>query len=96
MNNNLVVGGIFCDLQKVFDCVNHQILLAKLKLYGIDGEFVTLIESYLTGRYQKVTLGNVTDIHKSPKWEEIKCGVPQGSTSGPLFLFFISMTCQKL
>jgi hypothetical protein len=54
-----------------------------------------LIESYLTGWYQKVTLGNVTDIKKSSKWEEIKHGVPQGSILSHLFFFFILTTCQK-
>jgi hypothetical protein len=54
MNNNQIVGGIFCDLQKAFDRVNHKILLDKLQFYRIDGKFITLIESYLTNRYQKV------------------------------------------
>ena len=48
MNNNQIVGGIFCNLQKAFDCVNHKILLDKLQFYWIDGKFKTLIESYLT------------------------------------------------
>ena len=42
MNNKQVVRGIFCDLHKAFDCVQHKILLDKLKFYGIDGKFKTL------------------------------------------------------
>jgi hypothetical protein len=47
LNNNQIVGGIFCYLQKAFDCVNHKILFDKLQFYGIDGKFKILIESYL-------------------------------------------------
>jgi hypothetical protein len=85
MNNNQIVGGIFCDLQKAFDCVNHKILLEKPEFYGVEGKFKTLIESYLTGRYRRVALDNITDNNSSSKWEVIKCGVPQGSILGPLF-----------
>ena len=88
MNNNLIVGGIFCDLQKAFDCVNHEILLAKLEFYGIEGKLKTLIESYLTSRYQKVVLGNRSDSNNSSKWEMIKCGIPQTSIFGPLFFLY--------
>jgi hypothetical protein len=88
MNNNLKIGGIYCDLQKAFDCVNHEILLNKLEFYGIQGKFKTLIESYLTGRYQKVTPNTNTTTNSSSKWELINNGVPQGSILGPLFFLF--------
>jgi hypothetical protein len=91
MNNKLMVGGIFCDIQKAFDCVSHKILLDKLIFYGIEGKFKTLIESYLMDRYQRVVIGNRSDCRSSSEWELIKCGVPQGSILGPLFfLLFIN------
>jgi len=61
-----MVGGIFCDLQKAFDCVNHKMLLEKLELCGAEGKFKRLIESYLTGRYQRVTLNNITNNNIRP------------------------------
>jgi hypothetical protein len=56
LNNRIMVGGIFCDLQKSFDCVDHGVLLSKLNFYGIGGKFLSLIETYFGGRYQKVQL----------------------------------------
>jgi len=37
LNNKIIVGGLFCDLQKAFECVNCDILLSKMKFYGISG-----------------------------------------------------------
>jgi hypothetical protein len=54
LNKNHKVRGIFCDLHKAFDSVNHKILLKKLQFYGIVGKFYKLIKSYLDNRYQKV------------------------------------------
>jgi len=87
MNNEQMVGGIFCDLQKAFDCVKQKILLDKLKFNGINGKFKTLIEPYSTNRYQKVTLEKTDYNNKSSEWVKINCGVPQGSILG--FLFFL-------
>jgi hypothetical protein len=85
MNNNQIVGGIFCDLQKAFNYVNHKILLEKLQFFGVEERFKTLIESYLTGRFQRVTLDNITNYKNSSKWEGLKRGVPQGWILDPLF-----------
>jgi hypothetical protein len=91
MNNSQIVGGIFCDLQKALDCVNHKILLEKLEFYGVVGKFKTLIKSYLTDRYQRVMLDNTTNNNNSSKCEMIKCGVLQGSIIGSLlFLIYIN------
>jgi hypothetical protein len=60
-------------------------LLEKLEFYGIEGKFKTLIESHLTGSYQRVALNNITNNNNLSKWELLKCGMPQGSILGPLF-----------
>jgi len=62
-----------------------KILLEKLEFYGVEGKFKTLIESYLTGRYQRVAQNNITNNNNSSKWELLKCGMPHGSILGPLF-----------
>jgi len=51
LNSKLIVGGIFFDLEKDFDCLNHSILLSKLQLYGVNGKANTWFESYLKNRY---------------------------------------------
>ena len=79
---NLVV---LIDFKKAFDTVDHQILLSKLELYGIKGQALTLLQSYLTNRNQKCQM------KKSFSSERlIKCGVPQGSILGPFFLLYIN------
>ena len=58
LNSKLIVGGIFCDLQKAFDCVNDDILLLKLNFYGIIGLVNKLLESYLKNWFQRVIIDN--------------------------------------
>jgi hypothetical protein len=60
LNQKLHVGGIFCDLSKAFDCVNHEILLMKLHFYNIQGVTTDWFRSYLTNRIQKVEIKSLS------------------------------------
>ena len=86
LDSNQMTCGIFIDLSKAFDTVNHQILMDKLEHYGIRGKAHELFKSYLSNRKQFVTIEKCKSQTRS-----ISCGVPQGSVLGPLFfLIFIN------
>jgi retron-type reverse transcriptase len=79
-------GAVLTDLSKAFDCLPHDLMIAKLNAYNVNKNDVELIASYLRGRQQRVKIGN-----QRSNWSYLKKGVPQGSILGPvLFNFFLN------
>jgi len=77
LNSELIVGGIFCDLEKAFNCANNDILLLKLETYEITGPQRELYHSYLKGRYQRVLICNMTYHYRTlSNWASITHRVP--------------------
>ena len=79
-----IPASIFLDLSKAFYTLNFDLLLCKLKYYGIDDILVNLIKSYLTNRFQYVQFEN-----SESGLREIKTGIPQSSILGPLFFSIV-------
>ena len=78
LDNKRYGCGVFTDLQKPFDTVNHQVLLSKLEHYGIRGTSLGWFQSYLTNRMQFVSICG-----KDSYPLGITCGAPPGSVLGP-------------
>ena len=79
MDKGLSTGILLTDLTKAFDCISHELLIAKIHAYGFSYSSLKLIYDYLTGRMQRT---KVNESYSS--WLEVRFGVPQGSILGPL------------
>ena len=80
------VDAIYLDFMKAFDTLPHHRLLLKLESYGVRGNVLAWLESFLSGRQQRVVVRS-----KQSKWGKILSGVPQGSVLGLcLFLLFVN------
>ncbi len=78
---------LLMDLSKAFDCLPHDLMAAKLVVYGLSHEAVRLLMSYLRDRKQIVRLGEHTS-----EWMTLLKGVPQGSILGPVYSTYSLMT----
>ena len=73
-------GACFLDMSAAFDVVDHELLLEKLTLYGLDENSIAWVRSYLSGRSQSVKVEGTLS-----RLQMVNNGVPQGSILGPLF-----------
>ena len=84
-DNGEIFGALLTDLSKAFDCLNHELLIAKLNAYRFELTILKLIHDYVSNRKQRTNLNRT---HSS--WLEIVFGIWQSSILGPL-LFNISL-----
>ena len=86
LDKNFVTGAVLMDLSKAFDCIPHDLLIAKLHAYGFSSKAATFVYSYLKRRKQNVKIDDICS-----SFQTLLSGVPQGSVLGPiLFNIFLN------
>ena len=92
--NGLDAGeaGLFFDFWKAFDLINHNIMLQKLKYYGMDERGLNIFESHLKNRRQYVEINQ-----SKSDMTNVECGMPQGSCLGPLLfkIYINDINCRS-
>ena len=91
LDHGMAVTGIFLDLSKAFDLVDHEVLLRKLECYGVRGRSNDLVRSYLCGRMQYVEING-----ERSGMRPVQKGVPQGSCMGPLMYLIYTNDVARL
>ena len=79
VDNGCIFPALLTDLSKAFDCIPHDLIIAKLAAYGFGTNALRLIHNHLSNRKQRVKINSVYSI-----WKDISHGVPQGSILEPL------------
>lgn len=87
-DSKLKTAALFFDFKKAFDVVNHSLLMRKMESYGIRGLPLQWIATYLSGRQQQVRIVREGSVSVSERLN-VTCGVPQGSTLGPIFFLIL-------
>ena len=83
LDKDFVIGAVFTDLPKAFDCIPHDVLITKLEVYGVGEKALSYIYSYLTNRNQCVRIND-----KKGDFQNIISGVSQSSTAAPILFSF--------
>ena len=81
LDKRLFSGILLTDLSKAFDCISHDLLIAKLRAYGFSKIALNFINDHLSNRFQRTKIGE-----RFSAWVELTYGVPQGSILGALIL----------
>ena len=89
IDNRKMFGALLADLSKTFDCLSHELLIAKLNAYRFSIAALRLVQNYLPNRKQRTNINS-----DFSSWEEVLFGVPQGFLLGPLlFNLFLCDLC---